>query len=310
MMTNAEPLVSVCLPTYSRVEKLRRAVGTLLAATYQNLEIIISDNASPDGTEAFCRELAGRDSRIRYIRHPENIGATRNFEFVRGCVNGKYFIWHSDDDYLDPDCIGRCVRELERDESLALVSPLGAYHRDTGTLSHYGNVIQPGSSDPVTRAATYLWSVADNSIFCGFYRVSSTRDAQVPNCLAGDWVWVMDVLLRGRAMVLTDVFVHREYETSTSSSFKNIVRVLGVPAWQAYFPLLAAAVNLVRNINAVSRNLGFALERRVKLILTIALVMQYRMARTFVGRILRKLGLRRDVRKLHGSADGTGSARE
>ena len=54
---------------------LRRAVDSALSQDYPNLEVVISDNASTDGTQAWCEQLARRDSRLRYVRQPTNVGA-------------------------------------------------------------------------------------------------------------------------------------------------------------------------------------------------------------------------------------------
>ena len=76
------PLISVGMPVYNGEAYLRDALDSLLSQTFRDFELIISDNASLDTTEAICREYAGSDSRIRYIRQTENLGAAANFQFV------------------------------------------------------------------------------------------------------------------------------------------------------------------------------------------------------------------------------------
>lgn len=243
-MNQVEPLLSVCIPTYNRAKKLERAVQALIGGSYKNLEIIISDNASSDETQNFCGALGASDSRVKYFRHTENQGPTKNFEFARDQATGKYFLWHGDDDYLDTDYIRTCVAELEQYPSLVLASGLGAYHNDDNTLTHYGNVIQSDSGVPLFRVLKYLSLVGDNSIFYGVCRVDRVRDIRMPNCLAGDWVWMGSVLLRGKAKVIPVVYVHRDFESSTSSSIARIVSVIGAPHWHARFPWIAQSTNV------------------------------------------------------------------
>lgn len=238
------PLVSVCIPTYNRAEKLKRAIHAVMTGSYSNVEIVISDNASSDETAAVCEVLTKLDSRVKYFRHAENQGPTKNFEFARSKANGKYFLWHGDDDYIDADYIAQCVNELERDPELVLVSGLSAYHRANGEFVNYGNLIQPSSTVVLLRVLKYLWCVRDNSIFCGAYRSAGVRDSWMPNCLAGDWAWMSCVLSRGRAKVMPSIHVHREYEDTTSSSIARIVSVIGAPHWHARFPWLAMALNV------------------------------------------------------------------
>jgi glycosyltransferase involved in cell wall biosynthesis len=117
----AEPLVSVGIPTYDRPEGLRKALEIVLGQSYRNLEVIVSDNASPgDATERVVMELASRDGRVRYHRQPENLGPQRNFNFVLQQATGKYFAWIADDDLCDEHFFGELVPVLERDPEVAL----------------------------------------------------------------------------------------------------------------------------------------------------------------------------------------------
>jgi glycosyltransferase involved in cell wall biosynthesis len=69
------PPLTIGLPVYNGQNYLSESLDSLLAQTYPDLELIISDNASVDGTEAICRDYAARDGRIRYVRQQANIGA-------------------------------------------------------------------------------------------------------------------------------------------------------------------------------------------------------------------------------------------
>lgn len=242
-----EPLVSVCIPTYNRAQKLQRAVDALFSSTYKNLEIIISDNASSDDTENVCLTLEKLDSRIKYYRHPENRGPTTNFEFARSRATGKYFLWHGDDDYLDPEYINICVTELEKDSSLVLASGLAAYIKGNGMIVRYGKFFSVLERTPIRRTLKYLMQVTENSIFCGAYRRIDTLDCCMPDCLSGDWIWMCEVLTKGKAKMLKKTNVYREYEESTSSSYKNIARTIGAPIWNLYFPEIAMG----RNVSAI-----------------------------------------------------------
>ena len=76
------PLVSIGMPVYNGVDVLGCAIESVLSQSFRNFELIISDNASTDGSEALCRGFAANDSRIRYIRQSANLGAIGNFRFV------------------------------------------------------------------------------------------------------------------------------------------------------------------------------------------------------------------------------------
>lgn len=105
-----QPLVSVGIPTFNRPEGLRRTLQLISAQTYRNLEILISDNASPGPeTERVVRGFSVTDERIKYFRQPANIGAIANFRFVLAKASGDYFMWAADDDEWDTRFIETCL---------------------------------------------------------------------------------------------------------------------------------------------------------------------------------------------------------
>ena len=111
---NRTPRVSVGVPVYNAEKYLRQSLESLLAQTFEDVEIIISDNCSADATEAICREFAQRDSRIRYLRQPENLGAIANFNHVFAEARGEYFKWAAYDDLCEPTFLQRCVDVLDK----------------------------------------------------------------------------------------------------------------------------------------------------------------------------------------------------
>ncbi len=126
------PRVSIGLPVYNGVEYLRAAIDSLLVQTFSDFELVISDNASTDGTEAVCREIAARDRRVRYSRLPENIGGVGNHNHVASLATGTYFMWAASDDVWQPDYVRRCVELLDRDPGVVVVFALNALMDEQG----------------------------------------------------------------------------------------------------------------------------------------------------------------------------------
>lgn len=114
------PLVTIGIPTYNRIQgTFPEALASALAQTYPRLEVVVSDNASEDGTAAFMAKQ--RDARLRYHRHPTNIGANANFNACLHLARGRYFLLLHDDDRLDPFFIARAVEAMAgRDPGVAL----------------------------------------------------------------------------------------------------------------------------------------------------------------------------------------------
>ncbi len=137
------PTVSIGLPVYNREKLLPDTLDCLLAQTFPDFEIIISDNCSTDGTEQLCREYASRDLRIRYIRQEKNLGIFGNFRFVKDAARGKYFMWSASDDLCEPEFIGSMVEALEANPKLALVMT------DVKTISTSGEIIHVDRMDAI-----------------------------------------------------------------------------------------------------------------------------------------------------------------
>lgn len=111
MMEN--PLVSVGIPCYNRPEGLRRTLECITGQTYKSLEIIVSDNCSPDPeVERVGREFAEKDPRVRYFCHDKNNGMSYNLWYTVKESTGHYFMWACDDDIFDKKFIKMCLDKI------------------------------------------------------------------------------------------------------------------------------------------------------------------------------------------------------
>ena len=108
------PKVSIGMPVFNGQPYITNAINSLLAQTYKNFELIISDNASTDSTEEICRAYTENDTRISYTRKKNNVGAFSNFQTVLASSTGEYFMWAAADDVWDPTwlevLITNCVK--------------------------------------------------------------------------------------------------------------------------------------------------------------------------------------------------------
>ena len=117
---SAYPLVSVGVPVRNGAGTLARALDSIVRQTYTNLEVIISDNQSTDGTEAVCREYAARDSRIRYMRQRAPLGIIDNFRVPVDASRGDFFLWAAHDDVRDDDYVETLLRGFARHPEASL----------------------------------------------------------------------------------------------------------------------------------------------------------------------------------------------
>ncbi|MGJ5629989.1 glycosyltransferase family 2 protein [Nostoc sp. CALU 1950] len=135
-MSSNQPRLSIGLPVYNGEKFIKAAIDSLLAQTFEDFELIISDNASTDKTEEICRAYAEQDKRICYYRNDKNIGCARNFNRVFKLSSGEYFKWAAYDDLHSPDFIKKCVEVLDQDPSIILC------HSQAYFIDEQGNYLQ------------------------------------------------------------------------------------------------------------------------------------------------------------------------
>ncbi|MDM7994406.1 MAG: glycosyltransferase family 2 protein [Acidobacteriota bacterium] len=114
------PKVSIGLPVHNGGCYLENAIQSILDQTYQDFEIVISDNASTDCTPVICEKYASLDRRIRYFRSETNMGLAWNWNRVFSLSQGDYFRWTAHDDLVDARFLAVAVEVLDSDPDIVL----------------------------------------------------------------------------------------------------------------------------------------------------------------------------------------------
>jgi len=127
------PLVSIGVPTCDRARLLHRALHSLVAQDYPNLEIVVSDNASTDDTPAICEDMRKRHPNIRYFRVPVRTPPFANFRNALVPSQGIYFMWAADDDLWERHFVSTLVKQLELTRDIMLVAAEAQYVLHDGT---------------------------------------------------------------------------------------------------------------------------------------------------------------------------------
>jgi glycosyltransferase involved in cell wall biosynthesis len=133
---DATPRLSIGLPVYNGEKYLAESLDALLGQSYEDFELLISDNASTDDTASICDQYQRQDSRIRYFRHACNIGSSPNHDFVFQQSRGELFKWAAADDLYAQDLLARCIAALDEHPSVVLA------HSWTAAIDDLGNVTQ------------------------------------------------------------------------------------------------------------------------------------------------------------------------
>ncbi len=169
------PTLTVGLPVYNGAEYLSQSLDALLAQTYKDFELVISDNASSDETADICRDYAQRDERISYIRQPVNIGAAPNHNFLVGQARGRYFKWASHDDLYAPELLEKCVQVLESRPDAVLAHCWDALIDEGGrVLQAAPYALDTANPSPSARLRSLLYTRGGND-FYGVIRTDTLR---------------------------------------------------------------------------------------------------------------------------------------
>jgi len=133
---SAAPRLSVGLPVYNGEKYVAESIDALLGQTYEDFELIISDNASTDATAGICQRYERLDSRVRYYRQPRNIGLAPNHNFVVEQARGELFKWASNDDLYARELLSCCVDALDEYPQVVLA------HSWTAKIDSSGRVFE------------------------------------------------------------------------------------------------------------------------------------------------------------------------
>ncbi|MEZ5276843.1 MAG: glycosyltransferase family 2 protein [Opitutaceae bacterium] len=202
------PRVSIGLPVYNGANFLERSIDSILKQDFEDLELIVADNASTDATEAICRSYLERDSRIRYFRNESNVGAAGNYNKTFQLAQGSYFKWAAHDDECHQSMIGKCVRYLDSAPlNVAMVYPLGELIDEEGvTLESPLDRIASSDPRPYRRLSRVLWSLNMCDPVFGLIRADCLRRTQLIGPFFGaDYVLLGELAMLGQIHEIPDV---------------------------------------------------------------------------------------------------------
>lgn len=190
------------MPVYNGEKFVSQALDSLLAQTFKDFELIISDNGSTDRTESICRSYAARDKRIKFNREEINRGASWNFNRVFELSRARYFKWAAADDICAPTFLSSCIEVLENDSSVVCC------HTKTQKIDQDGQIMK-NLPDPtngglsmirVKKAERYLRKKPDATAYQKHRRF---RDV----LLSSGWAVRCSGLIRARMLGCTNMLL-------------------------------------------------------------------------------------------------------
>jgi glycosyltransferase involved in cell wall biosynthesis len=254
------PLVSVGIPTYNRPEGLRRTLEYIIGQTYKNLEIIVSDNCSPNlDVETVGREFAEKDHRVTYFRQKENTGVY-NFEFVLEKATGEYFMWAADDDEWDKEFISACVPLLQKNSNIGVAfcnivntDPFGRVIRDYPPIE-FENFTGPNIHKTIFNYLKSPEILGKANIVYGLYRLKLIKELWETCPLSADWgsdmCFVLGGLARSGLAIDNRVLFLKSIPHDTDIK-ERIDKIIIKNPKNHIFPFIDSITYLKNNLNAV-----------------------------------------------------------
>ena len=196
---DTQPLLTIAIPTWNRAELLTEALKCLepqIAGFEDDIEIVISDNASTDNTPTAIRNFSKRqpELRVKSFRQKENTGYFGNFKKVRELSTGKYLWILSDDDHVQNNIISHIVGKLKKNKEICIIfldvwdtSPKNKFLRVEKEITWEELIINKGYRITLISAViflnnkehdNYLFEKYTNNSFIGFLLFLATYQAQ------------------------------------------------------------------------------------------------------------------------------------
>ncbi len=213
------PKVSIAVPAYNCERYLAQSLESLLGQTFGDFELIISDNASTDGTEAICRRYEALDQRVRYVRRTQNIGGPSNFRHVFSLCSGRYHKWSTADDYWHPAFLAEAVAVLDDKPNVVLCYPKTRKIDMSGNaIADYDDRLHLIDDSPRVRFRQLYERVGLCNAHLGLIR----REAMLTTRLiaghrASDVDFLAEMALRGKFWLLPDIRFFRRFHVDSSS---------------------------------------------------------------------------------------------
>jgi glycosyltransferase involved in cell wall biosynthesis len=232
------PCVSFGIPVRNGIGHIEKLIESILNQTFQDFEIVISDNASSDGTQELLKTLEKKDSRIRCFYNERNIGILENDNRVFNLSRGRYFRWIGVDDWLEPSFTSECINMMEKKPNIIGVTTHTVMHYDDGLIrctKYEGERLE--SKDSHRRFVRLMWLLSKGLIYysplSGLYR----RDAMGKTNLLqivpdADLILVAELSFVGPFGHISKHLVHRTRPSIAPSERNEIYKQLHPERWK------------------------------------------------------------------------------
>ncbi|MBK9571040.1 MAG: glycosyltransferase family 2 protein [Chitinophagaceae bacterium] len=236
-MQNNSPLVTVGIPTYNRPAGLEKTLQCILAQSYRNLEVIVSDNCSTDETVLpLLKKYAALDSRVTFFVQEKNRSIVPNFQFLLDKAKGDYFMWAADDDNWDPNFIEVCVQGLQTNPDVVLCMTDLKLTRVDGVSGDSKLNRSFMQANLFSRCFHFVKSTAENKyFFCGLYRTTVIKNIPFDNSWGGDHLFIYETLTKGKFLLIQGLANFYYFRGGSSKGMDSVRKAFNIKARYHFF---------------------------------------------------------------------------
>ena len=222
----SERKVIVGLPVYNGQKYLGAAIESHLSQSFGDFDLVISDNGSTDATPEICSNYASKDTRIKYLRSPENRGILWNHRRVFEAIESpnQYFRWAGADDIMEPGLLQAMVEVLNTRPGVEAVVPATKNINDHGEIiGSMARTLDLQSSDVFERAHDVLVANYQHVIAYGLLRASTLRLMRTrPDYIGWDPIFLWELALRGQMVQSAGPVLLRRFHPGSISRVKTV----------------------------------------------------------------------------------------
>jgi glycosyltransferase involved in cell wall biosynthesis len=223
------PLVTIAIPTFNRAVLLRGCVQAALAQTYRNIEVLVSDNASPDDTASVLLEF--NDRRLRVLKQETNIGLLPNWNACLAGARGEYVVFVSDDDRIFPWLVERCVGVIGKRSRVPIVVALNDFHvaslgeTKRARASRHGSGLRNGT-DVLREFLTDEIAVGNCSVMVRTEALRSSGGFPLDYPHAGDVAAWAPLLLEGKVGFVNEACAASNLHDNSETGRLGVTQIL------------------------------------------------------------------------------------
>jgi len=278
MNKNNNPLVTVGIPVFNGEKFMKRRLDSILNQTYQNFQILISDNESNDLTSKICGDYQKKENKIKYYRQQKNLGFVKNFNYLIKNTQTKYFVMAAVDDLWEPTFLEENIKILESNEKIV---------GSIGEVKYFGNISNKNNSPKIVEKLKKIIRKQDvntlekhvrsvsgeynqkvdkylrfnqGSFVHGLYRTKELqKNIILGPLMSWDLAFILNILKFGDLHVIEQVLLHKFTGGLSSGGIINIYKRHEIPFYDLIIPSFSLFKWCWKNvgINFCLRNLDW-----------------------------------------------------